>query len=377
MKHTLSLLWLIAIPYLLSAQDFQSGTIVFSPGDSLDCDYKSQFSYKEEPYLLYRDPDSYELVKLEANKLIAFGNLDEGFWYICRKLKIEIDQEPKTRWLFLESIIRGRVNLYKTNDSRLVEHYFIENSEGKISELINRSYEELDAAKITRTHYDYAYLVTLQQSLMGCMEIAKNVKDYAFTEGALIQVVVDYHRCLETPYQKMSSTPNQISLPQIGVKLAFCTPFATTLPTASGNRNGFEAGLSIRWAMPRTREQFVLQVDGVYHQNWGLAKVSDQHFLAPISLIRISPLLQQQFRWDNHSIFINFGYDLVILGKNYELAYPSFQSQGYLRWRAIPKHFFGGAGYIYYTENGHLLQLESRIRFRLFLQLSLGASFYW
>ncbi|MEL7529919.1 MAG: hypothetical protein AAFN10_01350 [Bacteroidota bacterium] len=377
MKHTILLSWLLAMSTFLSAQEYQYGTIVFSSGDSLDCEYKAEFSWQEEPSLLYQDPSSNQLVRLSAAELTAFGNLEEGYWHISRQLEMEIDRKVERRWLFLESILIGRVSLYKVKDNKLSEHFYIENSSGEISELINRSYQELDAARITRTRSDYAYLATLQKALLGCLEIVKNVKDYAFTEGALTQAVIDYHHCLESPYQKMIPAPMPIKLPQIGIRAAYTTPFATTLPTATGDKNGWEAGLSLRWPIPKTHERFVLQIDGVYHRSWGLAQVSDQPFLSAINTFRISPLVQQQFRWKDNSVFLNFGYDLFLFGQNTELNYPVFRDEGYLRWEAIPKHLFAGAGYIYHARNGHLYQLESRFRFRQFLMLSLGASFYW
>ncbi|MEM6344424.1 MAG: hypothetical protein AAF927_11115 [Bacteroidota bacterium] len=377
MKNTFVILWLIAMPYLLLGQDFQAGTIVFGEGDSLDCEYQAQFSWKEEPFLLYQDPSSNQLKRIPASELIAFGNLEEGYWHISRQLAMEIDRKVETRWLFLQSILLGRVSLYKVKDDKFTEHFYIENSSGEIAELINRSYQELDAARITRTRFDYAYLPTLQKSLMGCMELVKNVNDYAFTEGALTQAVIDYHHCLEAPYQKMISPPSPFQWPQIGLKAAYTTPFASSLPTANGNRNGWEAGLSIRWQIPKTHGRFALQIDGIYHRALRLAQVSDQAFLAPFNTFRISPILQHQFHWSDHSVFYNVGYDWILFGQNDALSYPDFREVGYLRWESNPKLFFGSLGYIYHAKNGHLFQFESRIRFRQFMMISLGTSFYW
>ncbi|MFK7921269.1 MAG: hypothetical protein AB8H47_04895 [Bacteroidia bacterium] len=377
MKSLFSTSWLIFIPLLMSAQAFQSGTIVFKDGDSLQCQFRAQFTWEEEPFLTYIDPHTDEQSQLMASDLVAFGNLERGYWYLSRELEIELYQQSRIRWLFLESIISGRVSLYKTGNKRLGEHFFIENSAGEFTELINRKYQEIDVTKVTRTRFDHAYLVGLQRALMGCMEVAKNVKDYAFNEADLRQAVMDYHQCLETPYQVMTPPPSPVSLPKIGLKLALSAPFATTIPTAFGERVGWEAGLSIRWSIPKTRERFTIQVDGVYQRSWGLAQVRNQAFLSPISVIRISPLLQQQFRWDANSVFINLGYDWFLFERNIELAYPEFRQNGYLRWLEIPKHLFAGAGYIYHAPNGHLYQFESRIRFTQFILISLGASFYW
>ncbi|MFK7921268.1 MAG: hypothetical protein AB8H47_04890 [Bacteroidia bacterium] len=254
MKHLLLLFITLGSLSIVSAQGFKPGKIVLRSGDTLNCTFEAKFAWDDETYIRYSRPNTNVVYKLPPEDISAFGHNGADNWYVSREVAIKTDGErKKLNWLFLTSVFLGEVSLYYM-DSGAGYHYYLENKAGEIVELIERPYY----------HYEQRYSELLKETFIACPEATERLDKLAFSEKAFVEVFVQYHQCVNASYRKVIESPQGWARPQIGLKMAFSTPF-TTLPIGDRNRVGNEFGISLRTRLPKSRKPFSIQIDAVLH----------------------------------------------------------------------------------------------------------------
>ena len=128
LRHFLLFGLLFAIGSLHAQTDFRPGYVINMNGDTLqgDIDYRGDLIMSE--LCKYRDKD-YSIKNYSPNDIIAFRFIN-GKYYVSKKIN--------NRPVFLEYLIKGKLNIYYNRDEK-GDHYYIDKQDAKLTEI---QYEE-------------------------------------------------------------------------------------------------------------------------------------------------------------------------------------------------------------------------------------------
>lgn len=128
-----------------------------------------------------------EKVKIYApNDLLAY-RINSGKFYVTK----EIELEEKSHLVFLEYLVNGIFNLYYANFQGR-DLYFLENEEGRISELSNKSKEVfIGEAKYIRN--SSLYKGVLKASFSDYPDLIPKIEKSELNHNSLIKLTKEYH----------------------------------------------------------------------------------------------------------------------------------------------------------------------------------------
>lgn len=186
MKRLILPIILICIAEFSFAQtDYRKGYVITNAKDTLfglvdyregskgykSCDFKTSKGQNTTTY--------------EPQSIIGYGFENDKFF---QSKQISIKDQPSKN-VFLEIIVRGRVSLYKFEDT-----YFIEKGDDGLQQLINETKEvTIDSKSVLKKTNRHISILNIL--LFDCVEIRSKVDKVRLVEKSLTNLIEDYNRC--------------------------------------------------------------------------------------------------------------------------------------------------------------------------------------
>jgi hypothetical protein len=248
---------LLLVTYSINAQSvFKPGYIIDLKNDTLfgDIDYRGDILMGEK--CVFKSASTGNIVEYKPDAISAYRFKDDRFF---------IAKEYKGKKVFLEFLIKGKVNIYYLRDKQ-TDRYFIEKEDEKIMELPYS--EKLIYGK--GNDNDRMYLSTskthksiLKRYMKDAPEFQSRIDELAKPEhDELIKLAKDYHNkvCKDETciiYKKKIVRIN-VNLEIVGGVIRY----NSTLDII--NKNYFQAGLLGHIWLPRVNEKLYLRTGFIY-----------------------------------------------------------------------------------------------------------------
>lgn len=177
----------------ISAQrDFRPGFVILNNGDTVkgSIHYKATgtavlCTFRAGPTFVPTDYNPYEL---------AAFRFDDGKFFVSRM----IESEPGPKKVFLEFLLKGKLNLYYMRDGS--DHYYIEKENGRLIELTEKEKIQIGAGG-TQTVRPSQFEGKLRSVMADCPAIYPEINRTGLNHSSLIRLGKDYHEMVCTTEQ--------------------------------------------------------------------------------------------------------------------------------------------------------------------------------
>jgi hypothetical protein len=276
LKRLLFLGLLFTTQFINAQTDFRSGYVIIENNDTLfgEIDYRGDLLMSE--VCRFRINDKANETKYSPDDIVA---------YRFKESKYFISKDLKGKKIFLEFLIKGKVNIYYLRDSQ-GDHYYLEKENMRLTEI---PYEE---RIVYKDNTPYFYKSTRYIGLLKCfMDDAPMFQSRIDNMGKpehenLIKLAEDYHNevCKDTSciiYEK------KLPLLRFDIEI---TGGIVNYQNAGNihNKSYFQGGILTHFWMPRTSEKLYFRT-GILYSTLEANNVTSTIYKIPIQLEYIYP----------------------------------------------------------------------------------------
>lgn len=246
---------------VLGQASFKPGYIIKTDGDSIPgfIDY----SAKDGIHLLFKRSIEENAIEFSPESILKFGFNDGRLFKT-----LSITTEGEVSRYFLESLVKGVVNLYEFND-----RYFIEEVGQYFIELVNSySYKNDEGEEIFTKSFDY--LNTLRRYVVGCPEIFDELILVQFAREDLIRYISANNECLTRGGSLLFDRTKEKIKTEIGLGVGYLTSSLSFASSKKDNEyltesdigydNNLIYGIFLKVYSPRVSERFSLRLEANY-----------------------------------------------------------------------------------------------------------------
>jgi hypothetical protein len=182
-KYILKIFILISILKLNAQSDFRNGYIINNNKDTIYglIDYRGDVSSAKKCVFKKEINSEKQIFKPKAIKGYRF--IDSKY-FISKKIK--------NKYVFLEYLINGLIDIYYYRDDK-GDHYYIDNNSGELHELRNEE-KTLIINNITYTKETKEYIRALKYIFKKSPSIVKKIENIKLKHQPLIDITIDYHK---------------------------------------------------------------------------------------------------------------------------------------------------------------------------------------
>lgn len=230
---------------------FQSGYIIDYEGDTIRGLLKEQFT--DTGYnILFKRAETGD-VEIKGTNDIQKYSIGLGYLYETHKLLHKGDSQT----LFLQCLILGDVSLYGFIDDQLYKFYYIKTDELGFRELKygNEIRYSEEKGSYMKTHN--RYVGTLKLATQSCPDLAQRIDKLKFSELGVIEILRDYHYCINRNFAEMTSAEKRKG--KFGASVLTGTNFIVNERednTDYRGKPGFEIGVFINYIIPNSRNRY-------------------------------------------------------------------------------------------------------------------------
>lgn len=257
----LTILFLFATGILYSQTNFKPGYIITSNNDTV----KGEIDYRGDELMAetcrFRLHETAEEIKYSPNDIVAYRFNDNKYF---------IAKELNGKKVFLEFLIKGKINMYYVRDKN-GDHYFIEKAGTAIVEIpYETGIKYIDEAPYFYTSTKHIGL--LNYYMQDAPELLPRIAQFGKPEhDNLIKLAKDYHTlmCKDTAciiFEK--------PLPLLQIKLEFVNG-AINFTDNVDSKIQLQCGVLMHLWLPRTNENLYLRIG----QLFTLFKTKDGEFI--------------------------------------------------------------------------------------------------
>jgi len=293
--------------------DFQPGYIIDNQGDTIRGLLKEQFA--EVGYNVYfkkTETDDVEVKGINDIKkyYLGFGHLYETH---------ELEHEGKPAILFLKSLVIGDVSLYSFTNDRLQVYYYVKTDElgfrelkyGK--EIINSE----TSNSYVKTHNQYVGILKLVTQT--CPDLAPRIDKLKFNERGVIDILKDYHYCVNRDFVEMTSTEK--SKGKFGFNILAGPNYVITteegFPDYEG-KIGLDVGASINYILPNSRGRYSTEI-GYLSSNYTLRQLSTDE-TGRVRIDHVTFAMNTHFGSEKNRYNLKVGYYLAAYGPSFKVS---------------------------------------------------------
>lgn len=185
MKYFFTLFLLMSVLGALGQMDYRPGFIITLNHDtiygkinyvddvqnSLNCNFKSDYDI--------------EIQRFKPGEILAYRFVNSKY-YVTKEVKVE----DNNRLLFLEFLIKGKVNVYFCRTER-GDHYFIE-KDSMMNELVNEDITFIEEG-VTYSRESQQYKGVLNYYFQDCPELQREISDISLQKKSVIKLTKKYH----------------------------------------------------------------------------------------------------------------------------------------------------------------------------------------
>ena len=245
---------------LFGQSNFSQGYIIKPSQDTLFGLIEDQGEVRNTKACHFKENESSEIEIFSPEDLFAYRIL-KGKYYVSK----EVELGGESQQVFLEYLLNGIYNLYYANVLDK-ERYFIENEEGKITELSNES----KAVFIDETEYvrqTNRYKGILKASFVDYPELYAQIEKTSLDHKSLIEITREYHElsCKDREcviYEKQN-VPMRFRIgPSFGVYFMNLKYNGEMDEYTSDMGSNFFIGFRARLEFPRRNNSFSVEFSG-------------------------------------------------------------------------------------------------------------------
>jgi hypothetical protein len=188
LKIVFGIFLLLFIHNAYSQDEFCSGTITTINGETLKGSIFYGNARQNCSYCLFRKEGESKNKKYLPEDLQSY-RFDSASYYISK----EIVMGDKPRMVFLEFLVKGKLNIFSYADSSLTIHFFAQKENGELKEL-HDSKKIVSISNYSTTQEQKEYIGELSLLLNDYPSINKDIDKSRFEDGSLINIAQKYHR---------------------------------------------------------------------------------------------------------------------------------------------------------------------------------------
>jgi hypothetical protein len=195
-KYYLGFLLLILAYYVQGQTDFRPGFVIDSKNDTL----LGEINYRGDEFLgkkcVFKSKSTGNITEYKPEDITAFRFNDDRF-FVSKEIKdlkeTKDSKEPKYKKMFLEFLIKGKVNIYYLRDD-LIDYYFIDREGNKIEELSFKEELVYGSGNGVYLSTSNTHKAILKKFMKDAPEFQSRINQITKPEhGQLIKLAKDYH----------------------------------------------------------------------------------------------------------------------------------------------------------------------------------------
>jgi hypothetical protein len=188
LKIVFGIFLLLFIHNAYSQDEFCSGTITTINGETLKGSIFYGNARQNCSYCLFRKEGESKNKEYLPEDLQSY-RFDSASYYISK----EIMMGDKPRMVFLEFLVKGKLNIFSYADSSLTIHFFAQKENGELKEL-HDSKKIISISNYSTTQEQKEYIGELALLLNDYPSINEDIDKSRFEDGSLINIAQKYHR---------------------------------------------------------------------------------------------------------------------------------------------------------------------------------------
>jgi len=332
------------------SQDYSRGSVVLKNSDTL-IGYLRKAVENELPVLFFKKDSVSNEIRYFPRDIDSFSVNGE----VYESHTVIVDKDTISD--FFSCKIKGKVSLYSRYDGSLKEHLYLRIENGPLKELIIKKVivdnpDGSSAGYAEKTYY-YYYRV-LAEAYVDCPGLVNGKEVIKLNLKSIEKSVVDYHKCVNTPYKVFEANQHYRKKGSIDFGLSFGGMFLSQKYEKTGYHNysgkipfskfisGFDITGHFHYYLPRGNQNKAIQLELAYAKyNFFTWSTFDYTYTNGDKVnyskdyIHLRALYKNYFWMKNSGLYLGLGVQLgMALSSDYEYV-------------MVKNYIFGNVGYAY------------------------------